>query len=302
MKEESDVTCHDLTSAVTFPVTDSPSSTSTTAARSRDKPFMCKVCSRRFGYKHVLLNHERTHTGEKPFECVECGKRFTRDHHLKTHVRLHTGEKPYGCPRCDRRFVQVANLRRHVRVHMFECRDCGVRFSNDRQLTEHAPSHGGLEPFECDGCRRRFRRRQQLLFHGCSAASAPSVGNGRSNKASSDRDEAAVKARIKSRRKSQRVVRILPMSRSTGSFLSGDVEQTNPLNLSLSPGHQAPLSVLRSYLKHGVTRPATNDEVLDLRIRRGADPEAVKEGGLENGNGNVIVKQSSGQPMSSGQT
>lgn len=46
-----------------------------TGKDSRDKVFTCKVCLRSFGYKHVLQNHERTHTGEKPFECQECHKR-----------------------------------------------------------------------------------------------------------------------------------------------------------------------------------------------------------------------------------
>ena len=32
----------------------------------REKVFTCNVCNRSFGYKHVLQNHERTHTGEKP--------------------------------------------------------------------------------------------------------------------------------------------------------------------------------------------------------------------------------------------
>lgn len=63
------------------------------ASSGREKVFTCGVCNRSFGYKHVLQNHERTHTGEKPFECKECHKRFTRDHHLKTHMRLHTGMK-----------------------------------------------------------------------------------------------------------------------------------------------------------------------------------------------------------------
>ena len=76
----------------------------------RDKVFSCSICHRTFGYKHVLQNHERTHTGEKPFECKQCGKRFTRDHHLKTHMRLHTGEKPYNCTHCDRQFVQVLHF------------------------------------------------------------------------------------------------------------------------------------------------------------------------------------------------
>ena len=70
------------------------SSSITSHQNGRDKVFTCKICNRSFGYKHVLQNHERTHTGEKPFECKVCHKRFTRDHHLKTHMRLHTGEKP----------------------------------------------------------------------------------------------------------------------------------------------------------------------------------------------------------------
>lgn len=70
--------------------------TTATSTNGRDKSFTCQTCNRSFGYKHVLQNHERTHTGEKPFACLECDKRFTRDHHLKTHMRLHTGEKPYA--------------------------------------------------------------------------------------------------------------------------------------------------------------------------------------------------------------
>lgn len=56
-----------------------PSSTSPEAGKDgRDKVFTCGVCSRSFGYKHVLQNHERTHTGEKPFECPECHKRWVQ--------------------------------------------------------------------------------------------------------------------------------------------------------------------------------------------------------------------------------
>lgn len=109
------------------------------------KTFTCKTCYRSFGYKHVLQNHERTHTGEKPFACKMCEKRFTRDHHLKTHMRLHTGEKPYHCDFCDRQFVQVANLRRHLRVHTGEkpnvCELCNARFSDSNQLKAHRSMH-----------------------------------------------------------------------------------------------------------------------------------------------------------------
>lgn len=145
---------------------------STTKDPSRDKVFTCKICNRSFGYKHVLQNHERTHTGEKPFECPECHKRFTRDHHLKTHMRLHTGEKPYSCSHCDRQFVQVANLRRHLRVHTGErpytCDICNSRFSDSNQLKAHSIAHTGEKPFSCNRCHARYRRKHLLDSHKCS--------------------------------------------------------------------------------------------------------------------------------------
>jgi krueppel len=144
----------------------------------KDKVFTCKICNRSFGYKHVLQNHERTHTGEKPFECTQCHKRFTRDHHLKTHMRLHTGEKPYSCSHCDRQFVQVANLRRHLRVHTGEkpytCEICESRFSDSNQLKAHMLIHNGEKPFGCGQCQSRFRRRHHLMSHKCGQSPAES--------------------------------------------------------------------------------------------------------------------------------
>ncbi|XP_030748852.1 protein krueppel-like [Sitophilus oryzae] len=141
----------------------------------RDKQFTCGVCQRSFGYKHVLQNHERTHTGEKPFECPECHKRFTRDHHLKTHMRLHTGERPYHCEHCDRQFVQVANLRRHLRVHTgerpYSCEYCTAKFSDSNQLKAHILIHTKEKPFSCEKCHMKFRRRHHLMHHKCGMVS-----------------------------------------------------------------------------------------------------------------------------------
>lgn len=171
----------------------------TTKDPTREKSFKCPICGRTFGYKHVLQNHERTHTGEKPFACPEpnCQKRFTRDHHLKTHMRLHTGEKPYHCDHCDRKFVQVANLRRHLRVHTgdrpYKCESCDAKFSDSNQLKAHILIHKDEKPFKCDTCQIRFRRRHHLGNHKCSLISPPtpamspamSIGN----KSASDNSE-----------------------------------------------------------------------------------------------------------------
>ncbi|XP_020294615.1 protein krueppel-like isoform X3 [Pseudomyrmex gracilis] len=149
----------------------SPEGAAAGKADGRQKSFDCKVCGRSFGYKHVLQNHERTHTGEKPFQCPECQKKFTRDHHLKTHMRLHTGEKPYHCKYCERQFVQVANLRRHTRVHTGErpyvCSTCSSKFSDSNQLNAHMLIHSGQKPYECDQCQSRFRRRHHMIHHKC---------------------------------------------------------------------------------------------------------------------------------------
>ncbi|KAK0159582.1 hypothetical protein PV327_010678 [Microctonus hyperodae] len=237
---------------------------------SRDKVFTCGVCSRSFGYKHVLQNHERTHTGEKPFECPECHKRFTRDHHLKTHMRLHTGEKPYHCSYCDRQFVQVANLRRHLRVHTGErpyvCDVCSTKFSDSNQLRAHVLIHKGEKPFECERCLMRFRRKHHFLQHKCSPSN-----NNKSQRASpsvasddfeeeldidieSEIDESGRKSATSVRSTSSRVQNDLsmpvtqshiqmPLNLTRIKTPAIDIpEQTEPEDLSMSTGRLRPHS------------------------------------------------------------
>ncbi|KAK0092696.1 hypothetical protein PV326_000838, partial [Microctonus aethiopoides] len=249
-----------------------PTSISPEATKdSRDKVFTCGVCSRSFGYKHVLQNHERTHTGEKPFECPECHKRFTRDHHLKTHMRLHTGEKPYHCNHCDRQFVQVANLRRHVRVHTGErpyvCDICSTKFSDSNQLRAHVLIHKGEKPFGCERCLMRFRRKHHFLQHKCSPSN-----NNKSQRASpsvasddfeeeldidieSEIDESGRKSATSIRSTSSRVQNNLTMPVVTQSHIQLPLnltriktpaidipEQTEPEDLSMSTGRLRPHS------------------------------------------------------------
>lgn len=146
-----------------------PTTTKTTAGSAESKKkYPCDLCDKSFDYKHVLQNHNRTHTGEKPYQCPQCHKRFTRDHHLKTHIRLHTGEKPFGCAVCHKRFVQVANLRRHERVHAGEqLHRCGHDHCDatssdcDRPTTPVNP-----EPFDCAARGVQSRRKRHRVKSG----------------------------------------------------------------------------------------------------------------------------------------
>lgn len=138
-------TVDDETSSVASSASSSNPPSTVSSRQRQSRPFKCTVCGKEFGYKHVLQNHERTHTGEKPFVCSVCKKCFTRDHHLKTHVRLHTGEKPFWCPHCNRFFVQVANLRRHLKTHTGEsshpCEYCVAYFETAAELKDHKRQH-----------------------------------------------------------------------------------------------------------------------------------------------------------------
>lgn len=62
--------------------------------------------------RHIMLKH----TKEKPFKCDTCHKRFKLKSHLKDHTRIHTGEKPFECEICLKRFKQTSHLSVHKKV------------------------------------------------------------------------------------------------------------------------------------------------------------------------------------------
>lgn len=218
---------------------DSPKVTSPSGAR--DKVFTCPTCHRGFGYKHVLQNHERTHTGEKPFECGICQKKFTRDHHLKTHMRLHTGEKPYQCTHCDRQFVQVANLRRHLRVHTgerpYQCETCNCRFSDSNQLKAHLLIHEDKKPYNCGGCGQHFRRKHHLAHHKCVSSpddrDTTSMSSGSPPQLVTPSSTGSSREGAKRGRKSRETRRII---RLEGMGSDQQPEQDHPEDLSMSGG------------------------------------------------------------------
>ncbi|XP_026221045.1 zinc finger protein 572-like [Anabas testudineus] len=142
--------------------------------KSRERPFSCTVCDRRFGCKGNLHAHMRSHTGEKPFTCTVCNKSFSAKVNLKTHMRSHTGEKPFSCSVCSKSFSQKKTLVIHLRSHTgekpFSCSFCGKRFSEKGTLKRHIRVHTGEKPYSCSVCGRTFSLLSHVKSHKCAGA------------------------------------------------------------------------------------------------------------------------------------
>ena len=81
----------------------------------KPRPYLCKVCNRRFKTWHCLKLHMNVHSSK--YKCTECGKCFSSNHDLTAHRRIHSGEKPFECTICSRQFTRPDNLVRHSRIH-----------------------------------------------------------------------------------------------------------------------------------------------------------------------------------------
>ena len=57
------------------------------------------------------------HTKEKPYECGICEKKFSQKSSLNNHIRIHTGDRPFGCDVCGKRFTDRSTSNKHLRIH-----------------------------------------------------------------------------------------------------------------------------------------------------------------------------------------
>ncbi|XP_054444116.1 zinc finger and SCAN domain-containing protein 5B-like [Pteronotus mesoamericanus] len=148
--------------SVRAPSTERPTGRPVRKEATRQVPYECADCKKRFNYESQLTIHQRTHTGERPFECQFCLKRFIQPSDLRVHQRIHTGEKPYNCRVCRKSFTHDSTLRGHEKVHTGEkpypCEVCHKCFSHRGNLNVHLRTHTDLRPYRCHECDQAFRQ------------------------------------------------------------------------------------------------------------------------------------------------
>lgn len=128
---------------------------------------------RAFSQRQKVLRHMQTHTGDRPYVCRVCEKRFSEPATLTQHMRIHTQERPYKCdfPGCNKSFSVAGSLTIHKRTHTgdrpFVCpvQGCGKQFAESSNLNKHMRIHRGDRPFQCPECGRDFARLDQLGRH-----------------------------------------------------------------------------------------------------------------------------------------
>mmetsp|Transcript_14982 Transcript_14982/g.26018 ORF Transcript_14982/g.26018 Transcript_14982/m.26018 type:complete len:826 (+) Transcript_14982:295-2772(+) len=82
-------------------------------------------------------------TPSRMFVCSYCAARFSRKYHLDRHIKAkHLGERPYVCHVCGKSFQQRSHCDSHITVvhdnlRLFVCNICGHAFGTQSNLTKH---------------------------------------------------------------------------------------------------------------------------------------------------------------------
>ncbi|XP_025900053.1 zinc finger protein 250-like [Nothoprocta perdicaria] len=129
---------------------------------SRNKFYVCPVCSKSFLLRINLLLHQRSHW--VPYMCTHCGGSFTSKKQIQHHLHA-----PYTCGECMESFSSQSVLKLHQRMHAEQhlvlCPCCDRSFARAADLARHHRAHARERPHQCPECQKSFKKRHSLALH-----------------------------------------------------------------------------------------------------------------------------------------
>ncbi|KAM9401550.1 uncharacterized protein ACWYII_029116 isoform 2-T2 [Salvelinus alpinus] len=138
----------------------------------------CSVCGRYFARTSSLVRHMSSHSKERPFGCVNCDKRFKYSYDLKKHQRELCQKMTQGdlCQDVGQNMAQqksglqpekdfLATAENRTQVDPKTCYVCGKILTCTSQMERHLKSHSKARPFNCAVCERSFKYKDTLKKH-----------------------------------------------------------------------------------------------------------------------------------------
>ncbi|XP_040575377.1 zinc finger protein 711 [Lepeophtheirus salmonis] len=107
----------------------------------------CCRCSKVLGNRSKLLTHHRSHTKELPYSCSYCSKKFSETSTLRKHEATH-GEKKFVCGDCGKSFVRKDYLVKHshaVHRQTYKCSRCSYVCHKEEDIRVHVDAVHSFE-------------------------------------------------------------------------------------------------------------------------------------------------------------